>query len=183
MSKGLEIKEFRVRMSGTASNRNYGNLTPDVAITFDVNDEENWDEALQRGVNVTRDLFEWTARNMLEGFAGYREADEMLRELGIRATTEISTPGAGGGTLSVSMESSAVPAWLNQVAAQEGSIEPPLERDGEEVKDGDLPSWLHDDDGEFDPEWDDGEPDDSDDADEEDGDTKPVNVPDEWTTK
>ena len=87
-SSGITMKEVRIRMSGTASNKNYGNLSPDVQLTF-LADVENWGEALDQMIATTHDAFKAAALKLVGGFDGYRSADSMLAELGIRATAEI----------------------------------------------------------------------------------------------
>lgn len=85
----VELKEVRIRMSGTSSNRNYGNLSPEVTLTFHMQDEQDWDAALQRMVNVTHDTFVDAAKVMLMDFGGYADPGFMLAELGVEAATDI----------------------------------------------------------------------------------------------
>lgn len=133
-SDSMVMKEVRVRMSGTASNRNYGNLAPDVQLTFLTEGVENWDEAIQQMINTTHDAFVLTALALVGNFDGSRDAASMLAELGIKPQTSIS--------VMVPLEG-------------EQSFEPDRDEDGfgddGDDDDGDrLPDWLRNDEPEFD---------------------------------
>lgn len=90
-SSGIQLKEVHVRMSGTASNRNYGNLSPEVKLIFIVEGLENWSEGLQQMVNTTHEAFEHAALALVPDFGSIGSG--MLHELGIKPTTSISIHG------------------------------------------------------------------------------------------
>lgn len=88
-STSIQLKELRVRLSGTVGNRNFGNLNPEVSLTFSTEGVENWDEAIQQCIGVAHDAFTFAAAEMLSGYQGAREAEDMLQELGVRVATQV----------------------------------------------------------------------------------------------
>lgn len=88
-SSSIRLKNIRVRMSGTVGNRNYGNLNPEVSLDFDISGVENWDEAVQQCISVAHDAFIHAAVDMLSGYHGARDVEDMLQELGVRVVTSV----------------------------------------------------------------------------------------------
>lgn len=95
-SDSIVLKEVHIRISGTVSNQNYGNLSPDVKLVFSAEGLENWSEGLQQMVNTTHEAFIDAAATMLAGFNGRRYSDDMLRELGVRTAASIVPMGDDG---------------------------------------------------------------------------------------
>jgi len=95
-SSSIQLKEVHIRMSGTSSNQNYGNLSPDVKLVFSAEGLENWSEGLQQMVNTTHEAFIDAAATMLAGFNGRRYSDDMLRELGVRTAVSVVPMGDDG---------------------------------------------------------------------------------------
>lgn len=91
-SSSIQLKEINISMAGRVNNGNYGHVEPFVALKFEMPaDLENWDEAVQQCISVTHDAFIHTTATMISGYDGSRDPDDMLRELGVRVATQVTT--------------------------------------------------------------------------------------------
>lgn len=104
--KGVNLKEVRVRMSGTVSNGNYGNLQPDVTLVFQTEGVEDLGAALEHMTAVTHEAFVDAVIELVGNFASdRRDVSDLLCELGVPVATNVEIIGEATGTDGDVMES------------------------------------------------------------------------------